>query len=146
MKTKLHLALCLLLSALHFAASAAEEGFVPMFNGKDITGWELREYKQPAPDQWSFKGDVLAAKPGSGWLATTREYENFILRLDWRIPTNGNSGVFLRIPPLKDKDQLWTAGVKFQILDDTGSAYVGKIKPYQFSGSIYGVVPPAKPM
>ena len=126
------------------ALHAADEGFTPLFNGRDLTGWELREYQQPAPDQWSFKDGVLVAKNGQGWLATKQEYENFVLRLEWRIPTNGNSGVFLRVPPLKEKEQPWTAGVEIQVLDDTGPTYVGKIKPAQFSGSIYGVVAPTK--
>ena len=135
----------LLFAALaHASARAEDDGFTPMFNGRDLTGWELRGYKQAAAEQWSFTDGVLRAKNGQGWLATTREYENFVLRLDWRIPTNGNSGVFLRVPPLKDKEEPWTAGVEIQVLDDTGPSYVGKIKPYQFSGSIYGVVAPTK--
>ena len=137
-------AAALLFATVAAPALAADEGFTPMFNGRDLTGWELREYRQPAPDQWSFKEGVLVAKNGQGWLATTKEYENFVLRLEWRLPTNGNSGVFLRVPPLKEKEQPWTAGVEIQMLDDTGPTYVGKIKPYQFSGSIYGVVAPTK--
>lgn len=125
-------------------ASAAEDGFAPLFNGRDLEGWEPREYKQMPADQWTFKDGVLAAKNGQGWLATKREFENFILRLEWRLPTNGNSGIFLRVPPLKEKEQPWTAAVEIQALDDTGPTYVGKIKPYQFSGSIYGAVAPTR--
>jgi hypothetical protein len=135
-----------LLSLAAMAARGAEddEGFVPLFNGKDLTGWTMRGYKKAANDQWTVRDGVLAAKPGSGWLGTEKMYGDFVLRLEWRVPTNGNSGVYLRVPDIEtDTLPTWT-GVEVQILDDDGPAYKGKIKDYQHSGSIYEFVPAGK--
>jgi hypothetical protein len=71
-------------------------------------------------------------------------YGDFVLRLEWRVPANGNSGVYLRVPDVKtDTLPTWT-GVEVQILDDDGPAYKGKLKDYQYSGSIYEFVPAGK--
>jgi hypothetical protein len=132
-----------LLTALAYA-KGTDEPFVPLFNGKDLTGWVMRGYKQAAKDQWTVRDGVLSAKPGSGWLGTEKIYGDFVLRLEWRVPTNGNSGVYLRVPNVEtDTLPTWT-GVEVQILDDDGPEYKGKIKDYQHSGSIYEFVPAAK--
>jgi hypothetical protein len=87
------------------------------------------------------KEGVLTAKAGWSWLSTTKEYGDFVLRLSWRIPENGNSGVFLRVPVLAKGEQPHEKGIEIQVLDDKGSEYVGKLKPWQYTGSIYGAVP-----
>ena len=64
--------------------------------------------------------------------------------LPWRVPENGNSGVYLRVPDIEtDTLPTWT-GVEVQILDDEGPQYQGKLKDYQYSGSIYEFVPAGK--
>lgn len=123
-------------------AAAEDAGFVPLFNGKDLTGWELRpDVREAEPDSWSVVDGVLTAKAGHGWLRSKEMYGDFVLKLDWRIPMNGNSGVFLRVPELKAGERPHIAGFEIQVLDDRGPVYEGKLKPYQFSGSIYGSVP-----
>jgi hypothetical protein len=137
--------LILVLAAL--PAAAQEDGFKPLFDGKTIDGWHVAGGRgDKDKEAWSWNGEILAAKAGSGWLQSDKQYGNFILRLDWRLQEGGNSGVFLRIPDKKFTGSPSGAGMEIQILDDTSSKYVGKIKPYQFSGSIYGVVPPSKNM
>ncbi len=126
------------------SSSYAEEAFVPLFNGKNLDGWEIKENQSVPKDQWTVKDGVLMAKPGTGWLGTKKKYGDFVLRLEWRIPENGNSGVFIRVPDLKEKEQPHVAGMEIQILDDNGPQYKGKLQPWQFSGSLYGIVPPSK--
>jgi hypothetical protein len=133
--------------ALGLVASVGAEdkdGFVLLFNGKDLDGWELRGYKSPDKDQWSVREGVLVAKPGSGWLGTKKTYGDFVLRLEWRVPRNGNSGVYMRVPDLKTDVLPTFTGLEIQVLDDDGPEYKGKLKPYQYSGSIYGLVPASK--
>jgi hypothetical protein len=76
---------------------------------------------------------------------TEKEYGNFELRLEFKTPRAGNSGVALR-SALKGAPHL-DAGMEIQILDDPWyldeKNYKG-LKPTQRTGSIYGVVPPAK--
>ncbi|MEO2092238.1 MAG: family 16 glycoside hydrolase [Gemmataceae bacterium] len=69
-----------------------ESGWVPLFNGKDLTGWE-RTNKAV----WEVKDGVLIGSGDDGLLKTKREdYGNFKLRLEAKIDDGGNSGVFFR--------------------------------------------------
>jgi hypothetical protein len=117
--------------------------FRPLFDGKSLTGWVAKtEDGKPAEDSsWSVAEGVLTCKAGSGWLSTKEMYGNFVLRLEWRVPQDGNSGVFLRVPEMKSGERPHIAGIEIQVLDDKGPIYAGKLKPWQFSGSIYGAVP-----
>ena len=127
------------------AASAQESGFVPLFNGKDLDGWQARGGGKL--DSWSVKEGILTAKPGGGWLATTRMYGDYVVRVVWKLPTkNGNSGVFLRVPDVTTKDSPSSYAMEIQILDDDGPAYAGKLKDYQYSGSLYHFMPRSKAM
>jgi hypothetical protein len=125
-------------------SGAGDAEFIPLFNGKDLTGWQVRESRPGDKDQWSAVDGILTAKPGSGWIGTTKMYGDFVLRLEWRIPVNGNSGVFLRVPDVQSKLSPSQLGMEIQVLDDTGPAYKGKLKDWQYSGSLYGFVPPSK--
>jgi hypothetical protein len=76
---------------------------IPLLNGKDLTGWRLTD---PNVDSgWSVKDGVLVnevpqaeGKPRKhyGNLRTDREFEDFNLHLEVRVPPKGNSGVYLR--------------------------------------------------
>jgi hypothetical protein len=118
---------------------APPPGFVALFNGKDLTGWKTHGGKL---DQWGADPDTgeLFTKAGGGWLMTEKEHGDFELRLEYKVPVNGNSGVGLRAPFKGDPAY---QGMEIQILDDYGPAYQ-KLAPYQYTGSIYGVVPPSK--
>src|SRR5207237_8251698 len=119
--------LCLLMLLTPALANAGEkDGFVPLFNGKTLDGWEVREFKNGDKDKWSVVDGVLTAKPGSGWIGTTKMYGDFVLRLEWRIPVNGNSGVFLRVPDVKTKVSPSGLGMEIQVLDDDGPQDKGK--------------------
>ena len=114
-----------------------DEGFVPLFNGKDLTGWVANPcYGVPEPG-------VLACIPGTapkggGNLSTEKQYSDFILRFEVNIPTNANNGLGIRLP--KPDSHAAYEGMELQIIDDGGDKY-GKLAPYQYHGSIYGIVP-----
>jgi hypothetical protein len=135
----------LVLLVLTGATAAQDSGFVPLFNGKDLDGWQARGAGKL--DSWSVKDGILIAKAGGGWLGTTKMYGDYVLRVVWKLPTkNGNSGVFLRVPDLITKDSPSNYAMEIQILDDEGPAYAGKLKDYQYSGSLYHFVPRSKAM
>lgn len=77
------------------AAYAAEEGFAPLFNGKDLTGWEGDPFLWKAEE-----GMVIGRSPGiayNDFLTTTKEYGDFVLRFQIHLLDNvGNSGVQVR--------------------------------------------------
>jgi len=76
-------------------AAAVEEGFVPLFNGKDLTGWE------GDAKLWVVENGMLIGRsPGikyNDFLATTKTYGDFILRFQIKLVGNkGNTGVQFR--------------------------------------------------
>ena len=120
------------------------EGFTPLFNGKDLTGWRVNEGGNLKV--WGAENGILYVKGGGGgWLMTDKEYSDFELRLGFKLPKAGNSGVALRCA-LKGNPHL-EAGMEIQLLDDPWyldeKNYKG-LKPTQKTGSIYGIVPPSK--
>ncbi|MEM7234003.1 MAG: DUF1080 domain-containing protein [Planctomycetota bacterium] len=130
-----------LLSIAFFAASAgyAAGSAKPLFNGENLDGW--RGMGGPSSN-WGVKDGVLFCngKAGASWLATTREYSDFELSLEFKLPPNGNSGVFLRAPA---KGAPWVDGLEIQLLDDYGEKWKN-LKPDQFTGAIYAALAPSK--
>jgi hypothetical protein len=131
--------------ALFIASLAAADEpseFRTLFDGKSLDGWVVKgEPGQDAPkDEWLVKDGMLTAKPGHSWLSTKEMYGDYVLRLEWRVPENGNSGVFIRVPDLKPGQQPYVEGMEIQVLDDKGPEYAGKLKAWQYAGSIYGAV------
>ena len=121
--------------------AADEDGFQSLFDGQTLKGWTARSDKQSKAEEWTVKDGVLKATAGNSWLATEKEFGDYILKLDWRVPQNGNSGIFIRVPELKAGEHPWVKGIEIQVLDDRGPVYAGKLKPWQYSGSLYGAVP-----
>jgi len=87
------------------------EGFTALFNGKDFTGWHtppmVKKY-------WSIEDGVLKShgllKQWGADLATRKRYRDFILMLDFRMPTISDSGINFRrlipeIPGFGDQEQ-----------------------------------------
>jgi hypothetical protein len=114
------------------APAAVEEGFVPLFDGKTLAGW------QGAIEGHHVVDGELRTKPGvAGNLLTTDEYGDFELRFEFRLTPGANNGLGIRAPaegnPAFD-------GMEIQILDDGHPKYAN-LKDWQVHGSIYGVVP-----
>jgi Domain of Unknown Function (DUF1080) len=128
------------------ASAQTRDGFVPLFNGKDLDGWEVRQGRPADKDKWSVQDDLVVAKAGSGWLGTKKMYGDFVLKLEWRIFEGGNSGVFLRVPDVKSSESPSALGMEIQILDDNAPKYKGKLKPYQYCGGLYHFQGPSKNM
>ena len=110
---------------------------VPLFNGKDLTGWDVVEGKNGS---WGVQDGILfTTGEGGGWLSTVKEYDNFQLDLDFKVVKGGNSGVFLRSPHKGDPAYV---GMEIQVLDDYAAEYA-TLKPWQYTGSVYGVQAPS---
>jgi hypothetical protein len=101
-----------------FAAEAvkAEAGYVSLFNGFDLTGWNYRTNNfdgkvQSDDGRFSATNGVLVVHPRSPRLIqkfwTTRQFSNdFNLRLEFRASTNADSGIYIRGPQLQCRDYL----------------------------------------
>jgi hypothetical protein len=104
-----------------------------------LVGWQ--QIEGPAGD-WHFVDGTLYTDGGGGWLSTTRQYANFYLSLEFRVPPEGNSGVFIRAP---HEGNPAYAGMEIQILDDYGPKWAD-LQPDQYTGSIYDIQAPAERM
>ncbi len=104
-----------------------------LFNGTSLEGWEV--VSGPG-GSWGVENGVLyTTGTGGGWLSTTREFADFELQLEFRVPPGGNSGVFLRSPHMGDPAY---TGLEVQVLDDAAPEYAD-LKPTQYTGSVYDV-------
>lgn len=108
------------------------KGFKTLFNGKNLEGWvgSVKGYRVE-------DGVLIASKKGGGNIYTKKKYANFVFRFDFQLQEGGNNGVGIRCE--KGKNAAYH-GMEIQILDNTAPRYAN-LKPYQYHGSIYGVVP-----
>ena len=113
------------------APAESEQGFVRLFDGKTLAGW------QGAVDGHHVVDGEIRSRPGVGGnLLTKAEYGDFELRFDFRLTPGANNGLGIRAPLEGDAA---FEGIELQILDDGHPKYAG-LKPWQMHGSIYGVV------
>ncbi|WP_422930269.1 3-keto-disaccharide hydrolase [Singulisphaera sp. PoT] len=136
MRHALALALAAVFSVAGFAATAQaeDEGFVSLFDGKSLQGWTP---VNSSAGNWLVQDGLLVTKgQGGGWLSTDKVYKDFTLKLEFRVEKGGNSGVFIRSPHSGDPAY---SGMELQVLDDDDDQYK-TLKPFQYTGSVYGVV------
>jgi hypothetical protein len=110
-----------------------QAGFEPIFNGKDLTGWS------GALDSYHVVDGEIRCKEGKGLVLHTKEnYDNFVVRLEFKLPPAGNNGLAIRVPD--DVHDAAYEGLELQILDDPDPKYKN-IHDYQHCGSVYGLAP-----
>lgn len=119
------------------ALYGADEGFVPLFNGRDLDGWVNVNC---APETWSVRdGLIHCTGHPTGALRTTRQYENFILQADWRhLSSGGNSGVFIWGTPIAAPGVPFLRGIEVQVLDH-GYDVKGKNEWYTTHGDVFPI-------
>jgi hypothetical protein len=80
---------------LTFSSSAYSQVYKTIFNGKDLSGWTVH-----GTEKWYVENGELVCESGPdkqyGYLSTNKPYKNFILELDFKLESNGNSGIFIR--------------------------------------------------
>lgn len=126
----------LMLACLAATAWGAEPGFVSLFDGKTLDGWQLVNGR--GPGYVVENGTIVCPKEGGGNLYTGKQYSNFVFRFEFKMEPGGNNGVGIRAPLTGDAAY---AGMEIQILDHDHANYKGKIKPTQRHGSVYDVFP-----
>jgi len=105
---------------------------VPLFNGKDLTGWVGSVKGYVVED-----GAIVCKPRGGGNLYTEKEYGDFHLKLEIKLTPGANNGLGIRAPL---RGNAAYVGMELQVLDDSAPKWA-KLQPYQYHGSIYGVVP-----
>ena len=113
-------------------SSMKTEGFKSIFNGKDFSGWA-------GPlDQYEVKDGAIACIKGKGGhIFTKKEFANFVVKTEFKLPPGGNNGLAIRYP---GKGNAHKAGMtELQVLDSEHPKYA-KLHPTQYHGSVYGLV------
>ena len=124
-----------------------EKGFKSLFDGKTTKGWHVYGNKSSG-EAWKVTDGVIhldaaykKANKGSGGgdLITDAAYENFHLKMEWKISPNGNSGIifYAQEDTAKYKESWWT-GPEMQVLDNDGHSD-GKIIKHR-AGNLYDLV------
>ena len=112
----------------------ANDEWTSLFDGETLNGWKATGN----PDGWVVEdGTIACLAQGGGYLYTEKAYENYELRIDWKIAPGCNSGIFFQWSNLNDPVH---TGLEMQILDTPGENRVGK----HDCGALYELVPPAK--
>ena len=90
--------------------------FVPLFNGRNLDGWVNVNC---APETWTVRdGMIVCTGIPTGVLRTKRQYENYVLELQWRhMKKGGNAGLFIHSNALTAPGQPFTRSIEVQILD-----------------------------
>jgi len=111
---------CQLLAPL--VSAAAEEPpeepaqWVSLFNGQDLAGWVD---VNTSAETWSVKDGLLICHGDPiGVMRTDRQFENFILHIEWRhMEAGGNSGVFAWADPTNAEGSNFPKGMEVQMLE-----------------------------
>lgn len=125
------------ISVLCLPLAGADAGFVSLFNGRDLSGWVNANC---APETWSVQDGVIhcTGRP-TGAMRTTRQYENFILEVEWRhLSSGGNSGVFIWGTPIAAPGVPFLRGIEVQVLDH-GYNPPGKGEWYTSHGDVFPI-------
>ncbi len=132
-------ALAALLAAVAAAQVVSDEeraqGFVPLFNGKDLSGWH-----GGGPSWFVENGCIVCSgksKKKGHYLISDKQYGDFILRLEYKIAKGGNSGIFFRCV---NENDIVQSGNEIQILDSYGK----KKATVHDAGALYNAVAPSK--
>jgi hypothetical protein len=126
----------LLLVACLAAAATVEPDFTSLFDGKTLNGWTL--FGGRGRGYIVEEGLLICPADGGGNLFTEKEYSDFVFRFEFRMEPGGNNGVGIRAPL---GGAVSSQGIEIQILDDGHPRYKGRLKPTQYHGSIYDVIP-----
>jgi hypothetical protein len=101
-------------------APADAEGYRPLFNGNDLSGWVN---VNTAPSTWTWRdGMLVCSGVPTGVLRTEKMYQDFELQLEYRhMVAGGNAGVFVMSDAITAVGQPFTRSHEVQVLDGTES-------------------------
>ena len=94
------------------------DGFVPLFNGKNLKGWHSY-LRDNANEMWQVdSGSIMLKAGGGGDLTTNREFTNYIFRFEWKISAGGNSGIIYKVNESPQYKATYLSGIEYQVLDN----------------------------
>ena len=110
------------------------QGFEMLFDGTGLDKWTGNKTSYRVED-----GAIVVSPSGGsgGNLYTAEEYADFEFRFEFQLTPGANNGLGIRTPLKGDAAYV---GMELQILDNEAEKY-RNLKPYQYHGSVYGVIP-----
>lgn len=129
-KATIVVAACILSLSL---TAADKDGFTTVFNGKDFEGWA-----GPVENYEVVDGAIVCKKGKGGTIFTKEEFGDFVVRLEFKVPSGGNNGLAIRYPG--QGDTAYQGMCELQVLDENYDKVRGKLDPRQVHGSAYGMV------
>jgi hypothetical protein len=129
--------------------SEKAEGWKLLWDGKTTSGWRGAKIDHFPKKGWHIKDGILTVEKAAGKesgnggdIVTTKEYENFILELDFKITKGANSGIKYFVDPGLNKGEGSAIGCEYQILDDKHhpDAKMGK-NGNRTLASLYDLIP-----
>jgi 3-keto-disaccharide hydrolase len=132
LRMKLPFLLALLAPILLQAAD--DDGFVSLFDGKSLAGWVNINC---APETWTVRNGMLHCDGvPTGALRTEKQFENFILELEWRhLKPGGNAGVFIWASPLTAVGQPFLRSIEVQVLENA----FGNTESHTTHGDVFSI-------
>jgi hypothetical protein len=123
------------------AAAVPESEWEWLFDGASLDKW--RGYRMDhVPEAWSIRDSTIYCRGlDAGDLMTKGQWQNFDLRLEWKISEAGNSGIMYRVMEIYDYPYL--TGPEFQVLDDAAHPDASN-GPTRMAGAVYDVYPPSQ--
>jgi len=111
-----------------------EVGSEPLFDGSSLFNWTGN-----TTDYVPVNGELVVdpKRGGKGNLYTKKEYGDFHMKFEFQLTPGANNGLGIRTPLEGDAAYV---GMELQILDNTSPMYA-KLQPYQYHGSVYGIIP-----
>ncbi len=129
------------------AENKTDSGWVSLFDGKTLAGWH-NYGKTTVGEAWKVQDGALYldTTKKAGWqtsqggdIVTAEEFENFDLKLEWKIATGGNSGIIFYVHEDTTKYKyVWNTGPEMQVLDNDLHSD-GKI-PKHRAGDLYDLI------
>ena len=133
-----------------------KEKWETLFDGKAVKGWH--SYNRNDVEGWLIEDGTLTPDGTGGDLTTNKEYENFDLEFDFKIPPGSNSGVLYKVTEMPDIKRTVFSAPEYQIIDDKGYVFKNakgepitvdakgetlKLKDVQLTGANYDMNPPS---
>lgn len=116
------------------------EGWTLLFDGQSKNGWHSYQNKTNL-ESWKVENGTLTLDPkgaGGGSILTDQDFENYHLKIDWKISPNGNSGIIFNVKEAAEYDSDYFTGPEMQVLDNNGHADA-KIHKHR-AGDLYDLI------
>ncbi len=118
-----------------------EQGWMLLFDGKTINGWTGFNLDSITPN-WAVVDGTLHADGSKGDIVSNQQFEDFELKVEWKISKGGNSGIFYHVKEAEVFTEIWRTGIEMQVMDNANNPMAEN--PKKSAASLYAMYAPTK--